>query len=217
MKTTLLKLTCGLALLGTVVTTTAQTSTVVSFDYVGATVQSGGSSAYLGFNPTTGTYLLTGDYGDLFGVYAVAFLGNGVCGAPVCYHPIGTGTLSDPYINIGSADGNYYFSAGSPIGDSLDYGGGPSLGSLDTGDSGYIALKIEFAEDSPFYGVIEYGWAEVQRDADQTYTLLATGYNTMADQQILAGQTVSAAPEPSTLALAGMGGMGMLMMFHRRK
>jgi MYXO-CTERM domain-containing protein len=214
MKNQTLTFTLGLALLGTVVTTPAQTSTIVSFDYVGATVQSGGSSAYLGFNPTTGTYLLTGDYGDLFGAYAAAFLGNGVAGAPVCYYPIGEGTVSIPYINIGNADGNYYFSAGTPIGDNLDYGGGPSLGSLGIGDSGYIALKLEFSEDSPSYGMIEYGWAEVQRDADQTYTLLATAYNTADEQSILAGQTVSAVPEPSALVLAALGG---LLLFRRRQ
>lgn len=214
-RTNLSKLACGLALLGTVGMASAQTSTIVHFDYAGATVQSGGSSAYMGFSPTTGTYLLTDSYSYLFGAYEAAFLGNSVAGDGVCFYPVGSGTPSVPYANIGSMGGgssSQIFSAGSLLGDSLGYGGSPSLNSLGIGDSGYIALRLESGDTS-----FNYGWAEFQRDADQTYTLLATGYNTAADQSILAGQTVSTVPEPSTLALSALGGLGWLLTFRRRK
>jgi hypothetical protein len=213
-RTNLSKLACGFALLGTADMASAQTSTIVHFDYAGATVQSGGSSAYMGFSPITGSYLLTGNYSDLFGAYEAAFLGNSVIGDGVCFYPAAGGSPSVTDVEIGTTGGgtSRIFSAGSLMGDNLGYGGSPSLNSLGIGDSGYIALRLGPGGNS-FY----YGWAEIQRDADQTYTLLATGYNTAADQSILAGQTVSTVPEPSTLALSALGGLGWLLTFRRRK
>lgn len=49
-----------------------------------------------------------------------------------------------------------------------------------------------------------YGWAEIHRDADATYTLVATAYNETPGQSILAGQT-EFVPEPASGALTMSG------------
>jgi hypothetical protein len=221
----LIKLTCGLALLGATATASAQ---IISYNYTGATVQSGSSSPYLGFNPMTGTYLLTGNANDLWDVYPATILGNSILEdsndnpIPVGYDDFGSGTLGFPHIGIGTIANDvpaYYLSAGSIIGSTSFVGfgnnGSVSLESLAIGDTGYIALDFHINNDiyNTYLASDNYGWAEIQRDADQTYTLLATGYNTVAGQSILAGPV----PEPSTLALAGLGGLGMLWQIRRRK
>jgi len=211
MKTYLIQSVCGAVLLGTLVTASAQTSNIIAFTYSGATVQSGGTSAYLGFNPTTGTYLLTDIDTDLY-VYEASFVGNNSGGPAVSFLPTGGDTSSDPFIYAGTdfnATHIQYLSVGAVIDNTMVLGGNPSLDTLAIDDTGYMGLRFNFGDDS-FY----YGWAEVQRDADQTYTLLATGYNTEADQPILAGQTVAVVPEPTMLALFAIGG---LLMLRRRK
>lgn len=120
-----LNLTSGLALLGTAVTASAQSSTITYYQYEGATFQSGGSSPYLGFNPTSGTYLLTDNSSDLNG-YEASFIGNNEGGPAVSFYPTGDGTLSDPAVYAGT-DGNsthiQYFAAGSIIADNMALGG----------------------------------------------------------------------------------------------
>ena len=213
MKTSLIQSICGALLLGSLAMASAQTSTIVAYTYVGATVQSGGLSAYLGFNPTSGTYLQTATFTDTY-VYEASFFGDGRGGAAVTFYATGGSTLSDPMIYAGmdfSGAQIQYLSAGAVIDGSMSLGGSPSLDTLAIGDTGYVGLGLWFGDN------YRYGWAEVQRDADQTYTLLATAYNTGAGQSILAGQTVEATPEPSTLVLSAMGGLGVLLLFRNRK
>jgi len=213
MKTYLIQSVCGAILLGTLVTASAQTSNIIAYTYAGATLQGGGTSPYLGFNPTTGTYLLTDYIFDTY-AYEAIFVGNNAGGPAVSFFPAGAATPSNPFIYAGTdADSTHikYLSAGSVIDDTMFLGGNPSLDTLAIGDTGYMGLRLYFGES------FSYGWAEVQRDADQTYSLLATGYNTEADQPILAGQTTGEVPEPSTLALFAMGGLSGLLMLRRRK
>jgi hypothetical protein len=64
-------------------------------------------------------------------------------------------------------------------------------------------------------GNFNYGWAEISIDANADVTLSRFAYDTVVNEQILAGQT-SSVPEPSSAALLVLGAAGMAAYRKRR-
>ncbi|MGA2280007.1 MAG: PEP-CTERM sorting domain-containing protein [Verrucomicrobiota bacterium] len=182
--------------------------------YTGATVESGTASAYMGFNPATGAFGFADSWSGLESTYNDAIIGNNTWGYDVAYLNMGAAGVSAQNPNVFPyASGGYvsYVAANSVIDASInpDMAGLAGLGALGIGDTGFMALLVQDGSGNDYYG-----WAEIQRNADQTYTLLATAYDTVPNESILAGQGLPV-PEPSTLALAGLGGLSLLL-FRRR-
>jgi hypothetical protein len=73
-------------------------------------------------------------------------------------------------------------------------------------------LGMRFSDDGVNYN---YGWAEITIAADFNVTLSRFAYDTVANEQILAGQT-SSVPEPSSTVLLLMGAAGMAAYRKRR-
>lgn len=71
-------------------------------------------------------------------------------------------------------------------------------------DTYFAGLRYDLGE-----GNFNYGWVNYSTNADSTeITFLGAAFNTTANESILAGQTVTAVPEPSgQLAIAGLIGM----------
>jgi hypothetical protein len=68
--------------------------------------------------------------------------------------------------------------------------------------TGFLGLR--FGDGTNF----NYGWAEVSLDSNSNVTLSRFAYNTVVNQEILAGQT-SSVPEPSSAALLVLGAAGL--------
>ena len=186
-------------------------SEVISFSYTNATVTSGTSSAYLGFNPATGAFQMTD---DLFGsgiidTYNVLLLGDNRGGPGVTFYPMGAvgPSAANPYVSAHGSDVFVdYVASNAVVGASLAYGGSLQLSSLPIGESGYVGMNLFF----DYSGDACYGWAEIKRTDEQSYTLLATAYNASPNEALQAGQ-LSLVPEPTSglLVLAGCAGFAL--------
>lgn len=74
---------------------------------------------------------------------------------------------------------------------------------------GYVGLRFNVG------GKDYFGWARLDVEADTLITTIKDfAYNSMPSQRILAGQTTSVVPEPSSLGLLALGAIGVLA--HRR-
>ena len=80
--------------------------------------------------------------------------------------------------------------------------------------SGPAFLGLRFSDDG---GVnYNYGWAELTIAADYNMTLSRFAYDTVLNEQILAGQT-SSVPEPSSAVLLVLGAAGMAAYRRQRR
>jgi len=99
---------------------------------------------------------------------------------------------------------------------------GTYIYNLSNGNNQYVAIKLN--TDTSNSGSFNYGWMSFNvSDAGiddgyttPTFTLTAYGYDTTG-ASVTVGQTTAAVPEPSTYALFGIGAIGMLMVFRRKK
>lgn len=101
--------------------------------------------------------------------------------------------------------------SGGPFQASLAYGGANPSAQFNNVTDAYIGLAF------PIGGVNHYGWISVDIDNTAgTFTINEWAYNSVAGQGIYAG-TLTAVPEPSTLALLTAGAVGIAAMRRRRK
>jgi hypothetical protein len=77
------------------------------------------------------------------------------------------------------------------------YNGTPS-GDFTPGKTAYLGFERYVSTTERYFG-----WANIQYNADNSFTLFGFAYNTLSQQPILAGQGESAVPEPSSM-LAGL-------------
>jgi hypothetical protein len=183
---------------------------IAYFSYTGATVESGTASAYMGFNPATGAFGFADSWSGLESTYNDTIIGNNTWGYDVAYLNMGAAGVSAQNPDVFPyASGGYvsYVAANSVIDATInpDMAGLAGLGTLGTGDTGFMALVVQDGSGNDYYG-----WAEIQRNADQTYTLLATAYDTVPNESILAGQGLPV-PEPSVLGLLAIGATVLLV------
>jgi hypothetical protein len=208
MKTNLIKLTCGMALLGAVATATAQTT----WNWFISDAGSGNSLVTWSVTGSLATPPgVVWDYGPFTGFGALGV------GAPGLYvdsyagmaQPQSIPTLDGSYIHDtelnqndpfnlyytfkGSGGGNDYFdimiSTSVYYGDHLTYNAGTQS----------VLIPVPFSDFNPGTYQISY----------------AAG--TFFDTAATANLTVGSVPEPTTMALSAVGGLSGLLLFRRRK
>ena len=203
MKTNLLKFTCGFALLGATLTAPAQSILTDTFDGAGF------GTIWTGTNNVQGTATLTLSSALSDGTYYWTDLINN--GAVLSMN-LGTGlsfTQSDLTTESTSLtiiiNGGYFAFAGPATG----YSGGSA--DFLNAQNGYVAFS---PENWKYQGEYTFGYYM------DTTGPSGGGANTISGQyapQTSVIQPVTPAPEPSTLALGGLGGLAMLWQFRRRK
>ena len=233
MKTNLLKLACGVALLGAVTSASAQTSLVAgwnmynsssqTFPYAASTIDASVSSAAMnyaglfGFDDGRGRWAST-NHNATLDTATAPYLSWTVNLAP------GT-TVSDAtfFINLAKVDSSTTLSLRS----SLD-NYGTSLGDLSSVDGSYqnYLFSLGTLSDSVTFRLYVYAVSAGKQttsddlynvDCENYYTTYGGTYNAdmHGDTAGLMGD-ITPVPEPTTLALAGLTGPGLLL-FRRRK
>lgn len=101
---------------------------------------------------------------------------------------------------------------------------GMKFGNWRPGNSGYLGLRFLLGE--PGSETTHYGWAYITLGAKYQPTLVSVGYESCADEGILAGATTGGAtcadsggdvPEPHSAALVALGAAGLLAWRRRQK
>jgi hypothetical protein len=233
MKTKLLKLTLGIALFGTVTSASAQTSLVAgwneynsssqTFPYAASTIDASASSAAMnyaglfGFDDIRGRWAST-NYNTTLDTATAPYLSWTVNLAS------GT-TVSDAtfFIDLAKVDSSTTLSLRSSLD---DYG--TSLGDLSSVNSSYqnYMFSLGTLSDSATFRLYVYDVsAGKQTTSDDLYSVACFNASTtyggtynadMADYTAGLMGNITTVPEPSTLALAGLSGLGMLL-FRRLK
>lgn len=101
-----------------------------------------------------------------------------------------------------------YFSCNHQARGTCGFATGPWLNK-----SGYMGVQFTIS------GQTHYGWVKFQENGSPQYqygTIEGWAYNNVANQEIRAGQTTNATPEPGTLSLLALGSLG-LGFWRRRK
>ena len=171
MKTNLLKLTCGLALLGAIATARAQSV----FDFTN-------------YYPNTNSAPLQEN----------SLIANGID----TFNEIGTA-------NVTATDSTITFTFPAPGYLALVAWNGPII-TLTSPSSDFSSVTID-PSTTPSFSASMLSWSGNQIDINWQ------GMNFSAGNTVTFDYNVAPAPEPSTLALSVMGGLGMLWQFRRRK
>lgn len=113
-------------------------------------------------------------------------------------------TTTADMVNIGSGTGGYVFAIGEMIGASSNWSNSDGFvgttdysGTMSFGDTGIFGLSFQLT------GQTHYGWVEIAENDNNTQSVLAWGYETVAGQSIAAG--AAEVPEPSVLAMLALG------------
>jgi hypothetical protein len=222
MKTNLLKLTCGLALLGAAATAPAQTDTNLLLNANGQTgdmtdwtvVANGGSGWYVGtgYGSTLpgSSYPFATSYGWDVRSQTIDLLADGFTTAQLDSAP--TISISD-WVRGYIVNGSYFMNV-----------------QLEDASHNVIATWSNGSQSSPLTITSSAGWIEatgslqsygsglryiVFEDGGKDQAGWAGNYGAAFDASSV--MLVQSTPEPSTLALAGLGGLGLLWQFRRRK
>jgi hypothetical protein len=233
MKIKLLKFTCGLALLGVVTTASAQTSLVAgwnmynssaqTFPYAASTIDASVSSAAMNYAGLFG-------FDDIRGRWASVNYNTTLDTATAPYlewtinlNPGETVSDATFFINLAKVDSSTTLSLRSSLD---DYG--TSLEDLSSVDGSYqnYMFSVGTLSDSVTFRLYVYDVSDSQGttsddlynvDCESYYPTIGGTYNAdmRGDPAGLLGD-ITTVPEPSTLALAGLSGLGLLL-YRRRK
>jgi hypothetical protein len=209
MKTKLTKLGCGFALLGAAVSAQAQNSFNWSlFGEEGTMVTSGSSIPSVDGSVNVTAYDGTGQFGSGFQLY----------------------TEGSNWSGNFSPGENLLFDQGSTTGVTLGFSTGVSDLTIDLQNNIYGAFTYSigvYDTGNNFLGTVTgSGTAADSNDgsepqAEVNYSNIGSVVITTSDPYAggfaIGTVTLTSVPEPSTLALAGLGGLGMLWQLRRRK
>jgi len=126
-------------------------------------------------------------------------------------------TSTSDMVNIGTGTGGDVLSFGDIIGSASNWSNTSSfVGTTDySGVMGFNDVGI-FGLSFLLSGQTHYGWVEISEQAS-TQSILGWGYESIADQSITAGATTAQVPEPTSLALLGLGLAGFGFVRKRKQ
>lgn len=216
MNKNLLKFACALALLGAATAVPAQViniinlqdagsgRTTISWIWTGSIVGSGGST----INPSMGEFGLAG-MGGIFPGY-INDLGNNVNPIPLA----GFGAFSDLTTSAGQQVNGIQFDATGDVTGMPD----SLIMSMGSSTSGWLILsggdQLQYSP-SVDSAIIDVPFSAFNPGTYQT--TYPAGEGSLFTEDMTIELIVGSVPEPSTQALAGLGGLGALILSRRRK